>query len=409
MNFILTRFKPLGINYLYISFLFIVLGILSLNGCSQGSGKNNINKEILEVPVFLLKPVDIEVPQTYVCDIQAVQFVEVRAKVEGFVENIFVDEGEEVKEGQPLFQLTSVEYSELVNSARAKLMQARAEAKAAQLEVERLKVLVDKNIYSPSELEFAQSKKDMAESAIMEAESLLKHAQTGLSYTTIRAPFDGIVDRIPYKTGSLVKSGDLLTNITDISEVFAYYKITENEYLQYMRGQLDRSADKEALKKQLEENLQEEQEEITLILSDGVEYHHKGQLETMEADFETGTGSIALRVRFPNPDGLIKHGASGKVQMTNIMEDVFLIPQKSTFEIQDYNYVYMLNEDNIVNVRSFRPIKRHGLFYLVEGFNEGDKVVLEGIQLLQDGNSVAPQIQDTDEVYQSLIVNHSQN
>jgi membrane fusion protein (multidrug efflux system) len=281
-------------------------------------------------------------------------------------------------------------------------MQARAELKSAQLEVDRLKVLVDKNIYSNSELELAQSKKDMAESAVMEAESLLKNAQTGLSYTSIRAPFNGIVDRIPYKTGSLVKSGDLLTNITDISEVFAYYKITENEYLQYMRGQLDKSEDEDALKQQFEESLQDEQEEITLILSDGVEYPHKGKLETMEADFEKGTGSIALRVRFPNPEGLIKHGASGKVQMYNALESVYLIPQKSTFEIQDYNYVYLVGKDNTVNVRSFRPIKRHGLFYIVGDFKEGDKVVLEGLQLLQDGNVVEPKIEDTDEVYQSL-------
>ncbi|MFC4872821.1 efflux RND transporter periplasmic adaptor subunit [Negadavirga shengliensis] len=399
----MSRFKPFRINYSYVLFFTIIISLnITLNSCSQGSGKNNTNEKKLEVPVFSLKPIDIEVPQTYVCDIQAVQFVEVRAKVEGFVERIFVDEGEEVKEGQPLFQLTSIEYSELVNSARAKLMQARAEAKSAQLEVERLQVLVDKDIYSTSELELAQSKKDMAESAILEAESLLKHAQTGLSYTTIRAPFNGIVDRIPYKTGSLVKSGDLLTNITDISEIFAYYKITENEYLQYMRGQLDTAVDEEALKQQLEENLQEDEEEITLILSDGVEYPHKGKLETMEADFETGTGSIALRVRFPNPDGLIKHGASGKVQMTNTMEDVYLIPQKSTFEIQDYNYVYMLDENNIVNVRSFRPIKRYGLFYLVEGFDGGDRVVLEGLQLLQDGSHVDPKVEDTDEVYRSL-------
>jgi membrane fusion protein (multidrug efflux system) len=99
---------------------------------------------------------------------------------------------------------------------------------------------------------------------------------------------------------------------------------------------------------------------------------------------------------------LIKHGASGKVQMTNTMEDVYLIPQKSTFEIQDYNYVYMLDENNIVNVRSFRPIKRYGLFYLVEGFDGGDRVVLEGLQLLQDGSHVDPKVEDTDEVYRSL-------
>tara|TARA_R110000737_G_scaffold350072_1_gene388020 strand:+ start:11656 stop:12819 length:1164 start_codon:yes stop_codon:yes gene_type:complete len=373
--------------------------------CSEGNGKNKKNAEILEVPVFTLSPKSIEVPQTYVCDLQAIQFVEVRSKVEGFVEKIYVDEGQSVKKGQPLFQLSSAEYNELVNSAKAKLMQAKAEEKSATLEVERLKVLVDKKIYSQSELELAQSKKDMAQSSILEAESMLKNAQVGLSYTTVKAPFDGIVDRIPYKTGSLVKSGDLLTNITDISEIFAYYRITENEYLEFMRGELDKGSDNEQMNQQVKETLQKEQEEISLIMSDGVVYPYKGKLETMEADFEQGTGSIALRVRFPNPDQLIKHGASGKVQMKSMLNDVFLIPQKSTFEIQEYNYVYLVDSENKVNVRSFRPMGRHGLFYIAQDFKPNDKVVLEGIQLLKDDVTVKTNPVGEDEIYKSLDLN----
>jgi len=395
-----------GINHAHSNSLSAILVILLIGtafvSCSEGSGKNNKNKELLEVPVFSLSPKDIKVPQTYVCDLQAIQFVEVRSKLEGFVEQIYVDEGQEVRKGQPLFQLSSAEYNELVNSATAKLMQAKAEEKAASLEVERLKVLVDKKIYSSSELELAQSRKEMAQSAILEAESMLKNAQVGLSYTTVKAPFDGIVDRIPYKTGSLVKSGDLLTNITDISEIFAYYRITENEYLEYMRGELNKDADSEEMNQQVRETLQDEQEEISLILSDGVEYPYKGKLETMEADFEQGTGSIALRVRFPNPDKLIKHGASGKVQMSNELKDVYLIPQKSTFEIQEYNYVYLVDADNKVKVRSFRPLMRHGLYYVAQDFNTNDKVVLEGIQLLKDEAIVKPNPIGEEEVYRSL-------
>lgn len=388
-----------------ITMLYLAGIVFTTVSCSEGNGKNKKNAEILEVPVFTLSPKSIEVPQTYVCDLQAIQFVEVRSKVEGFVEKIYVDEGQSVKKGQPLFQLSSAEYNELVNSAKAKLMQAKAEEKSATLEVERLKVLVDKKIYSQSELELAQSKKDMAQSSILEAESMLKNAQVGLSYTTVKAPFDGIVDRIPYKTGSLVKSGDLLTNITDISEIFAYYRITENEYLEFMRGELDRGSDNEQMNQQVKETLQKEQEEISLIMSDGVVYPYKGKLETMEADFEQGTGSIALRVRFPNPDQLIKHGASGKVQMKSMLNDVFLIPQKSTFEIQEYNYVYLVDSENKVNVRSFRPMGRHGLFYIAQDFKPNDKVVLEGIQLLKDDVTVKTNPVGEDEIYKSLDLN----
>lgn len=373
----------------------LLVAVSSFISCSSGNGKNANKEKLVNIPVLELQSRGIEVPKTYVCDIQAVQFVEVRAKVEGFVDRIYVDEGQFVKKGQTLFQLTSNEFNEMVNSANAKMMQARAEAKAASLEVERLQVLVNKNIISSSELELAKSKRAVAESSILEAESILKNAKTGLSYTTIKAPFDGIVDRIPYKTGSLVTAGDLLTNITDISEVFAYYKVTENEYLQYMREKMEE--DSVGLKEEFEDD-------ITLILSDGMEYPLKGKLETMEADFERGTGSIAFRVRFPNPDQLLKHGASGKVQMTNMLEDIYLIPQKSTFEIQDYNYVYMITKDNKVVVRSFRPLQRFGVYYIADGFQEGDRIIFEGIQQVRDGMEIEPSPVTELEAYDTLSI-----
>ncbi len=368
------------------------IALLNLHACSNSNSKNQ-NQALVQVPTLELQPMSITLPKTYVSDIQAVQFVEVRVKVEGFVDRIYVDEGQFVKKGQNLFQLTSNEYNEMVNSANARLFQARAEAQAAQLEVDRLKVLVDKNIIARSEYQLALSKKAVAESAISEAESMLKNARTGLSYTTIKAPFDGIVDRIPYKTGSLVTAGDLLTNITDISEIFAYYKVTENEYLKYMRDKI--------------ENDTLDDQEVSLILSDGVYYEYTGKLETMEADFEQGTGSIAFRVRFPNPDQLIKHGSTGKVEMSESMEGIFLIPQKSTFEIQDYNYVYIVDKNNTVRVRSFKPIQRFGLFYIADSFEPGDRIIYEGIQQVKDGMEVMPEIKPELEVYDTLVTTKS--
>jgi membrane fusion protein, multidrug efflux system len=368
---------------------FVALSLTVMTSCSTGTGKEKDKIAQINIPVLELQARSIVVPKTYVCDIQAVQFVEVRAKVEGFVDRIYVDEGQFVKKGQTLFQLTSTEFNEMVNAANARLMQARAEAKSAALEEERLKILVNKNIISPSELELARSKKAVAESAIMEAESTLKNAKTGLSYTTIKAPFDGIVDRIPHKTGSLVTAGDLLTNITDIGEIFAYYRMTENEYLRFMRDKMEN--EKEAFS-----------DEIALILSDGTVYPYKGKLETMEADFEKGTGSIAFRVRFPNPDQLIKHGASGKIQLSTAVDNVFLIPQKSTFEIQDYSYVYLLDKDNKVRVRSFKPIQRFGVFYIADGFEAGDRIIFEGIQQVKDGLEVIPSLVDANEAYDTL-------
>jgi membrane fusion protein, multidrug efflux system len=367
----------------------LLLGGISTS-CTEGNSKSKDENTAVDIPVLELQPQSVEVPQTYIADIQAVQFVEVRSKVSGFVDRIFVDEGEFVKKGQTLFQLSSAEYNEMVNSARAGLARAKAEQSAAKVEMERLQILVNKKIISPSELELAKSKKAVADSQIAEAESMLKSAQTGLSYTTVKAPFDGLVDRIPHKIGSLVTENDLLTSITDISSVFAYYKVNENEYLNFMRSKIESGTETFS-------------EQLTLILSDGEKYGLKGKLETTEGDIESGTGSIGFRVRFPNPDNLIKHGASGKIQMMSKLDEVYLIPQKSTFEIQDFTYVYVVDKENTVKVRSFKPIQRYDIYYIADGFEPGDKIVFEGIQQVKDGTKVVPQSVAAADVYHDLL------
>ena len=381
--------KTLVYTFISSLVLLIVMGLL-LSSCTEGNSKENNEIEAVNIPVLELQPQSVEVPQTYIADIQAVQFVEVRSKVSGFVDRIFVDEGQYVKKGQTLFQLSSAEYNEMVNSARANLAKAKAEQSAAKVEMERLQILVNKKIISPSELELAKSKKAVADSHIAEAEAMLKSAQTGLSYTTVKAPFDGLVDRIPHKIGSLVTENDLLTSITDISSIFAYYKVNENEYLSFMRDKIESGADTFS-------------EQLTLILSDGEKYPQKGKLETTEGDIESGTGSIGFRVRFPNPDNLIKHGASGKIEMMSKMDQVYLIPQKSTFEIQDFTYVYVVDKNNTVKVRSFKPIQRYDIYYIADGFEPGDKIVFEGIQQVKDGSKVVPQSVAAADVYQDLL------
>ncbi len=374
-----------------IATLSLTVVAFTFTSCSEGNSKNKKEAEAISVPVLELQPQAVEVPQTYIADIQAIQFVEVRSKVAGFVDRIFVDEGQFVQKGQTLFQLSSAEFNEMVNSARAGLARAKAEQSAAKVEMERLQILVDKKIISPSELELAKSKKAVADSQIAEAESLLKGAQTGLSYTTVKAPFDGIVDRIPHKIGSLVTENDLLTSITDISSIFAYYKVNENEYLNFMRSKIEGG------------NVDAFSEQLTLILSDGEKYPEKGKLETTEGDIESGTGSIGFRVRFPNPDNLLKHGASGKIQMMSKLDDVYLIPQKSTFEIQDFTYVYVVDKDNTVKVRSFKPIQRYDIYYIADGFEPGDKIVFEGIQQVKDGTKVVPEAVAAADVYHNLL------
>lgn len=238
--------------------------------------------------------------------------------------------------------------------------------------MERIQRLVEKQIISSIRLDQVTREREVARMKVEQARAQMQRAQMDYSYTTITAPFTGYVDRIPYKVGSLVNPESLLTNVSDISEVFAYYKVNEKEYLRMKRAQLKG------------EDVQKT-DSVELVLPDGTIYPHKGKLETVEGDFERGTGSIAFRVRFPNPEGLLKHGVTGKVRLMTQMSDIYLIPQKSTFEIQDFTYIYLVDKEGEVKVRSFNPIERYHNYYVTQDLEPNSTIVYEGVQMVKDG------------------------
>lgn len=342
------------------------------------SNKQEENAEQLNLPVFKLSSQSTEIQEFYVADIQAIKNVEIRNMISGFLEHIYVDEGKKVDRGQVLFKINDLQYKAELATATATLQTAIAEAKTAEIEVERVKTLVDKQVVSNVELEMAKAKLAAAQAKVEEARSVQQKAQLKLSYSNITAPFEGLVDRIPLKMGSLLQEGTLLTTVSDVSEVYAYFKISEKEYLQYMkRRQADSTFGGNG--------------SIQLILADGSIYEHKGRIETIEGDFESTTGSIAIRARFPNPNRLLKHGSTGKVSITNQLSNALLVPHKSVFEIQDKNYVYVIGRDNKVKLRSFVPKKRIEDFYVVEsGLQAGDMIVYEGIQNIKEGVTIKP-------------------
>ena len=176
-----------------------------------------------------------------------------------------------------------------------------------------------------------------------------------MKYTTITSPFTGYADRIPYKVGSLVSPESLLTTVSDISEIFAYYKVNESEYLRIRRAQLQGADVQQA-------------NNVELILADGTVYQYKGVI-----------------VRFPNPEGLLKHGVTGKIRLMTKMEDICLVPQKSTFEIQDFTYVYLVDSTGTAKVRSFNPIERYHNYYITDDLGANTTIVYEGVQMIRDG------------------------
>ncbi len=325
-----------------------------LNSCSsKEQERHDVEKFSVTTPLLT----DTSFTKEYVAEIQSVQNVEIRAKVKGFVEKINVDEGQSVKAGQLLFTIRPVEY-------QAELSKARAEVKKAELEKQNAKILADKNIVSQTEYALASAKLDQAK-----AEEAV--ANLYVSYTQIRAPFAGIIDRIPFKVGSLIDEGTLLTSLSNNREVYAYFNVSESEYLDFKDRQNSSG------------------NEVTLLLANGLPHKYKGSIQTIEGQFDKNTGSIPFRAKFPNPDLLLKHGETGRVQRTVALSNALIIPQAATFEIQDKVYVYVVDKNNVVSARNISVKQRLPNIYVIDdGLSANDKILLEGIQSVKDDQKI---------------------
>jgi len=347
----------------------LTISVLSLTALFFYSCKNNeVDSSLSNSKFPITHPIIMDTAYTvdYVADINSIKNVEIRARVNGYIESIHVDEGKMVKEGQLLFSISSLEYKEELLKAKAMLKNAIAEAKAAELDYKNTVLLSDKNVVSKTEVEIAKSKLDALNAKIEEAQSHEAGAKLRLSFTEIRAPFDGMIDRIPNKIGSLISEGDLLTNISDNKEVFTYFNVSEIEYLEFAKNTKDTSTNKSIL---------------SLLLANNEMYPYKGNIETIEGQIDPNTGSIAFRARFPNPEKLLRNGSSGKVRLKRSLKNAMIIPQKSTFEIQDKVFVYVVNDSNVVKMKSFIPKLRLPHLFIVEsGLTVNDKIIFEGIQ-----------------------------
>ncbi|MBS1660819.1 MAG: efflux RND transporter periplasmic adaptor subunit [Bacteroidetes bacterium] len=367
--------------------LMIVL-ILSQTACTSYGQPERPSADTLQLPVLTLKERDTLLQTPYVADIQAVKNVEIRTRVKGFLETIFVDEGKPVKKGQPLFKINDEEYKVALSKAKAGLSNAIAAAKSSEVEVQRVQILVNKQVVAASELEVAQAKLAADNANIEEARAAVKSAENHVSYTLLRAPFDGIIDRIPLKAGSLIDEGALLTTLSDISSMYAYFSIPENEYLQYERS---RTALNNRTASDNHSPHDNRSNEVKLILADGKPYAYPGKIETVEGEIEQNTGSIDYRARFPNPQQLLRHGATGKLYLSNKIERVLLVPQQAVFDIQDKSYVYIVNKDNTLKMRSFTPLTRiTGCYVVREGLHADENILCEGAQNVREGMTIQP-------------------
>lgn len=353
--------------------MFISLSsLLVATGCH--SGKHEGTEEKIKFLVTSVLKQDTLTTREYVCQIKAIQHIEVRALERGYLEKIYVDEGQTIKQGQRMFQIMPLLYN-------AELQKAQAEANFAEVEFQNTKSLADSNVVSKNELLLAKAKLDKAKAE-------LALAEVHLGFTSIKAPFDGIMDRFSVRQGSLVDEGDLLTVLSDNSKMWVYFNVPEAEYLNY----------KIAAKKDSVMNVQ-------LQMANQQMFDYSGIVETIEADFNNETGNIAFRATFPNPKRLLRHGETGNIQMNVPFRNALIIPQKATFEILEKKYVFVVDKDNVVHQTEIVVSAEMPDLYIVKsGLKADDKILLEGIRKVRDQDKIAYDFEEPKAVISHLKV-----
>lgn len=358
------------------------LVLLFMAACSTKENKEAVEKYLVSHPLVI----DTFFTKEYVADIHAMHNVEIRARVKGFIEHIYVDEGKPVFAGQILFAISNHHYTEEVSKSKALLNSAIADAKGASLEVKNIQTLFAKKIVSNTELQIAEIKLEAAKARVEEAKANQATAILNLSFTKIRAPFDGVINRIPNKIGSLIDEGTLLTDFSNSKEVLAYFHVSESEYLNITSSS-----------KSTQSN------EVALIMANNQLFPSKGRIETVESEINKATGNIAFRARFYNPKELLKHGSSGKIIIRQELKKAMLIPQKATFEIQDNVYVFVIDNNNIVHMkRVFPKLRMQNIYVLESGLSANEKIVLEGIQLVKEGDKISTRLIPSKQAIRSI-------
>lgn len=316
---------------------------------------------------------------TYPVTIKGQEDIEIRPRVDGFIEDIFIDEGSAVKKGQVLFTINSPQSEQAVTSAKASVQSAQAKLDIAQLDVDRMRILADKNIISKVQLETYENQYKAAQAGVAEADAMLQQAQAALGWTHVSSPVDGMAGSIPYRIGSLVNSSNILTTVANTNNVFAYFSLNEKELMNLLRF--------------YEGNSQAEKinnmPPITLILADGTVYPEKGNIETISGVVNTTTGSANFRAEFPNKRRALRSGTSGQIRIPRDLENVFDIPQKATFALLNKTMVYKVQGDSVVQtVISVESVGDGQHYAVTGGLQEGDIIVTDGIASLSNGKKI---------------------
>ncbi|KQR70277.1 efflux RND transporter periplasmic adaptor subunit [Pedobacter sp. Leaf176] len=320
----------------------------------------------------------------YPASIQGAVDIDVRPQVSGYLQSVLVNEGAYVSAGQTLFKINDNPYREALNNAKASLHAAEAAILNAQLEVDKLTPLVQNKVVSDFQLKTAKTAYKIAQANAEQARASVASAKINLGYTNVKATVSGYIGRIPKKQGSLVSPTDqiALTQLSDIHEVHVYFSLAENDFNNFNANYPGKSpADRI---KHLPA--------VELLLSDNSAYPIKGKIDMIDGQFDKNTGAITLRASFPNANGVLRSGNTGKVRLGLQHNDAILVPQSSTVEMQDKVFVFTVGDSSKVKKQAINIVGKAGENYLVkDGVKVGDQIVLSGVDKLQEGMVIAPQ------------------
>ena len=392
----MTKRKPFSEAFLFG----LVTFVLAWCGGAAGQESAQQSQQAEPYPVLSVESRSIVLTSSYPATLEGAQTVEIRPRVDGYIVAMRVDEGDTVEENQVLFRLNGETYQQAVRSAEADVEAAVAGVHTAEDEVQRLAKLTEEDILSDYQLKAAENGLQSRKAALSQARAALTNARVNLSYTYVRSPTDGVIGEIPYRIGSLVSSSSTqpLTVVSDISRVYAYFSMGESELLK-MSQAIGGEGESRRLRRRAIELPR-----ANLILSDGTTYHHRGDVKLSSGLIDTETGSASFRAVFPNPQGLLRSGATGTVQIPFRSDSSIVIPKSATYEIQAKRFVYRLADDNTVESVEVKtgPLSTDKLFVVERGLSEGDKVVVQGMGSLSEGTEIQPQPVAADSLHQAL-------
>lgn len=353
--------------------------LMILVSCRNQSAQQAQQAPPQQYPIAVMHRGTLQTESTYPVTVRGQEDIEIRPRIDGFIEQIYIDEGAVVQQGQTLFRINSPASEQAYASANAALRSAEASLDIAQLDVNRMRPLAEKNIISNVQLETYENKYRVAQATVSEANATLSQASATYGWMNVTSPISGVAGTIPYRQGSLVSSSNVLTTISNTRNVYAYFSLNERELVELLRS----------YEGQTQEDKIRNMPDVSLILADGKVYSQKGRIETISGMVNTTTGTATLRASFPNENLLLRSGSSGRISIPRVLNDVFEVPQKATFSIMDRTLVYKVQGDSVVQtVITVEPISDGQRYAVTGGIQEGDTIVTDGIATLSNGRRI---------------------